>query len=124
MAIDYAGLADVAQELIEDNGRTATLVKVSEVPADASQPWRGNTSIETTQVVSAVFLDYMKEDIDGDLVRNGDQRAFIAEKSAPGIDFQDYEILRDDEDQEWKIIDVDKKRPGPTTIVFILQLRK
>lgn len=124
MALDYAALATVSQTLIEANGRSVTLVKVSEVPLTPAQPWRGNTTTETLSVVTAVMMDYEKEDVDGDLVRAGDQIAVVAEKSAPSADIEDYELLRDDENQEWKIINVDKIRPGPTTLVFLIQLRK
>lgn len=124
MAFDYSGLEATSQFLIESFGRAATLVQVSQVPVDSDQPWRGNTSAETTHDVIAVFVDYNKEDIDGDLVRNGDQKCFVSQQSIPGIDLQVYNLLRDDEGQEWKIIAVDKKRPGPVTIVFIMQLRK
>jgi hypothetical protein len=124
MAFDYTGLAQAAQELVEDFGRDVTLVKVSETPADPNAPWDGNTSAETTNTIAAVLFDYEKEDIDGELIRAGDQQAVTAELSDRGVDFQDYELLRDDEGQEWKIVDVDKIRPGPTTIAFLFQLRK
>ncbi len=124
MAIDYTALSATAQTLVEENGRDVTLVKKSEVPLNPTQPWRGNTITEVTQLIKAVMTDYEREDIDGDLIRKGDQLAVVAEQSAPGIAFEDYEILRDDEDQEWRIIMVDKIRPGPTTVLFLIQLRK
>ena len=122
--VDYAALALTAERLIEDNGRDVTFVKVSETPIDANEPWRGNTSAETTVVAKAVLSDYAKEDIDGDLIRTGDQRAVVAELSVTGNDLEEFEIMRDDENQEWRIINVDKVRPGPTTLVFVAQLRK
>ncbi len=124
MAVDYAKLALTAQRLIEGNGRSVTFIKVSETPIDPNEPWRGNTSAETTAVANAVLSSYDKEDIDGDLIRAGDQRAVVAELSVPGQDIEDFELLRDDENQEWKIINVTKVRPGPTTLVFVAQLRK
>lgn len=121
--VNYASLAATAQRLIEANGRDVTLVKLSEVPADAAKPWRGTTDAPTEVTAKAVMRGYTKEEVDGDLIRRGDQEAIIAELSVPGQEIEEFELLRDDEDQEWRIMNVEKVRPGPLTLVFKAQLR-
>ena len=56
MAIDYNKLAVLAERLVTEAGRTVTLVRVSETPADVAAPWNGVTGVETTLVVPAVQL--------------------------------------------------------------------
>ncbi|MAD98777.1 MAG: hypothetical protein Unbinned200contig1000_15 [Prokaryotic dsDNA virus sp.] len=56
MAIDYAKLAATAQRLITDAGRTITLVRPTESPADPTQPWNGPSGGETTLDVPGVQL--------------------------------------------------------------------
>lgn len=56
MAIDYAKLAETSKRLITEAGRTVTLVRPSEVPADPSKPWDGPTQTEITIDVPGVQL--------------------------------------------------------------------
>ncbi len=59
MAIDYNKLALKAQKLVTDAGRTVTLVRPNETPADASQPWNGPPAApagETTLDVPGIQL--------------------------------------------------------------------
>lgn len=59
MAIDYTKLALKAQKLVTDAGRTITLVRPNETPADLTQPWNGPPAAqvgETTLDVPGVQL--------------------------------------------------------------------
>lgn len=125
MAINYASLALVAQTLLEENGRAATLIRLDTTPLDGAQPWRGTNFASAQEVeATAVFLNYEAADVDGDLVQRGDQRAFVAQLSVEGVDLREFDLLRDDAGLEWKIVNVDTVRPGGTTLVYKLQLRK
>lgn len=123
--VNYTSLAATAKRLIESNGRDVTLVRLSETPVIPSQPWRGTTTASTTVTAKAVIVAFLEEEVDGELIRRGDLRAVIAENSiVPSQPIEDFTLLRDDENQEWKILDVQKVRPGPVTIVYKLQIRK
>lgn len=125
MAIDYASLALVAQTLLEDNGRACTLIRLEETPTDANMPWRGSDFDAAEEVgATAVFLAFRDDDVDGDLIRRGDQRAFVAELTVPGVDLRQFDLLRDDAGLEWKVVSVETVRPGGTTLLFKLHLRK
>lgn len=124
MALNYARLAQVAQKLITENGRSVTFVKLAETAADPNRPWEGTSDAETLVVATAVITRYAKEDVDGEIVRRGDMRAVVDELSVTPNSIEDFDLLRDDENQEWKIVDVVKFRPGPTTLAYVLQLRK
>lgn len=59
MAIDYNKLALKAQKLVTDAGRTVTLVRTNETPADTNQPWNGPPAApvgETTLDVPGIQL--------------------------------------------------------------------
>lgn len=54
---DYTKLAATANRLITQSGRTVTLVKPNETPADPSQPWNGPAPAgETTLDVPGIQL--------------------------------------------------------------------
>ena len=83
MALDYTSFQNLAERLIEENGRTISLVRRDQAnPTDPAKPWRGSTEAdEITVVVKGVFVEYEKMDFDGSLVRRGDKRVLIAAKS-------------------------------------------
>lgn len=125
--VDYASLASIAEKLIADNGRPVTLTRESETPANASQPWRGNTTTDVDSLsATAVLLEYDKKEIDGDQVRRGDQKVLLAANVVGSAkDLKDYDKMVDDGDGEaWRIEDVRTLRPGPTTVIYTLQVRQ
>ena len=53
--VDYVKLAKVSDRLIKANGRSIILVRPSETPADANQPWNEPT-VSDIQFLLMVFL--------------------------------------------------------------------
>ena len=130
MAIDYQKMQVTADRLLVGNGRAAVLVKINRTVADPAQPWRGNNTTETTLNVTAVFVGIKAADVDGDLIRRGDQFAIVSGLDAGSEDLRTYDALREN-GQEWKILDVEQFRPGASgapaveyTLAFKLHLRK
>lgn len=139
--VNFVAAQALAKKLIEANGRDITLIKLSEVPADTSKPWRGPTSAavflpgtpDPTVVVKkgyttkAVFVKSETEmgmdfaDATGTLVRNG-ELAFLI----PAVDLEPEEVEEfdsiDDGGRTWKIIDVDLLKPGPLRIMYVLKV--
>jgi hypothetical protein len=130
--VDYVSFQNLAERLIEANGRDLSLVRRDQVNlTDPTKPWRGSTEVDTiTVVVKGVFIDFEKEDFDGSLVRRGDKRVLIAAKSvtdeggnASNLKIEDYDHILD-AGVRWKIITVETIEPGPLRIMFDIQVRQ
>ena len=131
MALDYTSFQNLAERLIEANGRTLSLVRRDQGnPTDPAKPWRGSTEAdEITVVVTGVVVEFEKEDFDGSLVRRGDKRILIADKSvndessASNLQIEDYDHVLDGS-VRWKIINAELIEPGPLRIMYDLHVRQ
>ena len=132
MALNYTNFQNLAERLVEENGRTLSLVRRDQGnPTDPAKPWRGSTeAAEITVVVKGVFIEFEKEDFDGTLVRRGDKRVLIAAKSvtdeggsASNLKIEDYDHVLD-ATIRWKIITAELIEPGDLRILFDLQVRQ
>ncbi len=129
--VDYVSLAKTAERLIEENGRTVTLVQAGETAVDPAKPYGPDTSVgQTRHTVLGVITEFDNEDIDGTLIRRGDKRCLIAHNSivnvasgAESIVIEDFDTLEDGT-EVWKIEGVDTIHPGDIRIMYDLQLRK
>lgn len=113
--------------LIKKFGRPATFVTSPTTPA--ANNWDEPTGSEVNVVVDAVFLDYEKSEIDGELIRREDQHVlisgavanvekghFIREGVSPANDPPD--------NVDWRIIDVNILEPGTIRYMYDCQVRK
>lgn len=130
--VDYASFRNLAERLIEENGRDLSLVRRDQGnPVDPAKPWRASTeAAEITVVVKGVVIEFEKEDFDGSLVRRGDKRILIADKSvldeggsAANLQIEDYDHVLDGT-VRWKILGANTIDPGDTRIMFDLQVRQ
>jgi len=122
--VDYVKMAATAKRLINKNGRSVTLTKKDRTAANSSKPWRGpGTSDITVKNVKAVIVPFDTEDVDNQLVRRGDSRAYVAASDTDPNLIEDFDDLLDGTDK-WKIIDVSIINPGDKRIVYDMQLRK
>ncbi len=132
MALDYTSFRLLAERLIESNGRSLSLVRRDQGnPTDPAKPWRGSTeAAEVTVVVKGVFIEFEKEDFDGTLVRRGDKRILIADKSvtdeggtSSNLKIEDYDHILD-AGVRWKIMQAELIEPGSTRIMFDIHVRQ
>jgi hypothetical protein len=130
--VDFNSMRNLAERLIEENGRTLTVTRSDkENDADSAKPWRGTTGAGEISVdVLGVFVEFEKEDFDGTLVRRGDKRVLIAAKSvedesgnASNIQIEDYDYLFDN-NVRWKILAANLIEPGPVRIFYDVQVRQ
>ena len=130
--VDYAKFRSLAERLIEENGRVLSLVRRDQGnPTDPAKPWRGSTEAATiTVAVLGVVIDFEKEDFDGSLVRRGDKRILISDKSvideggsAANLQIEDYDHILDGTTR-WKILGVSLIEPGDTRIMYDIQVRQ
>jgi hypothetical protein len=114
-----------ALELIAEFGETSTLRRTEPGdPPDTDQPWRTGAPTPADHSVSAVWLDWEVDRIDGELIKAGDQRVFVAASGmtvtpSPTVD----RILRAS-GEEWTIVTVRTLNPNGETILHELQVRK
>jgi hypothetical protein len=132
MALDYVKFQLLAERLIEENGRTLSLVRKDQGnPVDPAKPWRANETDEDISFsIIGVVIDYDKEDFDGSLVRRGDKRALVAFKSVSDVlplpanlKVEDYDYLIDG-GVRWKILDITTIEPGNLRILYDIQVRQ
>lgn len=132
MALDYTSFRLLAERLIEANGRSLSLVRRDQGNLiDPAKPWRGSTeAAEITVIVTGVFIEFEKEDFDGTLVRRGDKRVLIADKSvtdeggsASNLFITDYDHILD-AGVRWKIMKAELIEPGPVRIMFDIHVRQ
>lgn len=130
--VDFASFRLLAERLIEANGRTISLVRRDQGNLiDPAKPWRGSTEAATiTLDVKGVFIEFEREDFDGTLVRRGDKRVLIADKSvtdeggsAVNLRIEDYDHILD-RGTRWKIMNAELIEPGNLRIMFDLQVRQ
>ncbi len=130
--VNFASFRLLAERLIEANGRTISLVRRDQGnPVDPAKPWRGSTEAATiTFDVKGVFIEFEKEDFDGTLVRRGDKRVLIADKSvtdegggAVNLKIEDYDHILDG-GIRWKIMRAELIEPGPIRIMFDIHVRQ
>lgn len=133
MAIDYIALQATANRLVDENGRSITLEKLNKTPADNSKPWEGpadpRVSVQATVTTDGVFVDPGSASklgimVDGsDLLKRSEQIVIVAPGSTVTQDLSTFDEIVD-ESVRWKIIGAQKLKPGSTTLMYILGVRR
>lgn len=117
----YSDLQTVATSLITQFGDTVT-VRQEKSDTDKANPWEGKTDDVQTYTTVAVFDKFNARDIDGTLIKKDDLIAYI-----PSED-EDFEIKIKDfivkGSTKYSIVNLEKIEPGPTNVMYILQLRQ
>lgn len=122
--VDYTSLAATAKRLIEKNGRTVTITKMSQTPADPAKPHRArNAAADTSVTPTAVVVPFESEQVDGSNVMVDDKMVMVAQESVSGVDLESFDRLTDGSD-EYDIVKVKKVNPGPTSVVYMIQVRR
>lgn len=135
MAVDeYAWIS----QLIATFGRSVTVTKAAAQVDNADKPWRGKVTaiqytepghvpvpatVPTTVSPIAAIVAYRAKEIDGDLVKTGDCKAYIR---CDGInDLTTFNTLLDSYGGTWRIgTQCQKIQINATDLVVVLQLRK
>lgn len=127
-AFDYESLADDAQEIIDEFGREATLTRAARVTAAApgSKPWvpiQGDAAAAPAQSidVTAVFLSLDRQEKDGQTVEAKSQGILIGSGVAlPEEVGPDWQLV--DGDRIWEVLASKPLKPGPTLMLYKLEL--
>lgn len=140
MAVIHENFQKLAQRLITKNGRPVQVKRTVQTAPDPAKPWKAGTDPDpevTTQDAPAVFFD--SDDVtkfEDLLVRltqetgTRDRTSIIAERSwawiavldvPDGIEATDT-LVDTNLSQEWKIGNVNLIQPGPTPILYIVEV--
>lgn len=122
MTFDYSRSASTALNQINDKGRTVTVRTPGEdmVYDPATDTFTPGEDVDTP--VKALFTQFAKRDIDGELILQTDKRVLIAASAldaAPGT--QDKIV---DGGTEYQVINTETVQPGDTAILYMVQVRR
>ncbi len=136
MAFEYQQIIAAVDELIPQFGRTITLLKTPRAAADADKPWNGPAEWNDASPpaghsigVSAVFVGEAAKfsgtqppfaaDETGSLIRRGNSGYLVS--GSVNADLREFDRI-DDGGQLWKINAVNVLQPGPTVLLYGLEV--
>lgn len=123
MAMNYAELAMVANQLIADTGRIITVSRFQQSPADANKPWEGPSSAaapDATDDVTATFVGYSDSGFkckDVDLAKRTEEVCFIGPEASFDVTTAN-DIL--DGSVHKRVLWADRVKPGSTVLLYVL----
>lgn len=114
---DYVSLAKNAEALIRKFGDECKIVTYTDVPAPnpIDPPTRTPVKVGTR----GVWGKFKLEDIDNVNILQADQRVLLA-----GRLIIDSRAVIERGSEQWKIIAVERVKPGPTSVLWKVQVRQ
>lgn len=120
---EYDSSIDLAERLIKKKGQLVSIRQTTlSAPPDDTQPWKTGAASTNDTDVYGVFLEYSKRDIDGEKIKQGDQRVYVPAKDLSIIPQPDDMLIRDTE--IWHIQAVNELNPGGQLVMYDLQVRR
>lgn len=126
MAFDYTEFESLADSMIEDFGRSITVLKSGTTRTSSTQQWRGvsdgfaNSTAGTEVTTYGVFLEYNERDLTEE-VKRGDQMLLVAAEGK--ADLSAYDGVRDGT-RTWRIVSSKLLKPGATRLLYQMQVRQ
>ena len=112
----YSRLAATADKQIKDKGRDVTLRSVDEGSYDPqADSFTGQSNTDT--IIKAVITNFQKDEVDGQLVLQGDKRALMT--TLPAINDK---II--DGSTHYRVVSVEDIDPGTQAVLYKVQLRR
>lgn len=118
--VDYVSLANTANRLIDENGRTISILTRSDTLPDSAKPWEPS-ALQNPVSAKGVFLDYTKSEIATGIVEQSDQRLLVAAKNLTGDINTAQQVI--DNSQTWEVINVREIKPADIIIYYEIQCR-
>jgi len=120
---DEIELADVAQELIAEFGRSVNLSPPGGTDVSATEPWKGKTARGTNIPILAVFQRLEKELVADTAIQVGDSLAIIDSKTLAGRAITVADRILDGA-RQWQIVAPVEVKPGNTSFAWFCQVRE
>ncbi len=140
MSFNYQEFVDLADELIEEFGRTVQLVRTDRPPADADKPWEGpdvwdDATADNKHKVEAkaAFIGRgisltqgrvsgQQQERKGPTLTQEGTDIFIVSGSVP-VDLSPFNKINDG-DTVWYISKVVKLAPGDTVVAYVIEVHQ
>ncbi len=120
--VDFSGIIKSSARIIKDVGREVFIQRnVSTTSTNVSKPWLGKTELTENHKVYGAFVNFTDEEIDGTLIKAGDQQCFISPDGLC-IDITTTDKIIDG-DTTWTVVKVKSQKPGDGVLIFNLQVR-
>ncbi|MCF0055517.1 hypothetical protein [Dyadobacter sp. CY356] len=117
----YSEMADMAKEAIAENGRPVILRRNTEGSYNpATDTFTGTGNVDENP--SALFTEYKQAEIDGTVIIRGDKKVLLADAALTAP--PEYNDIIVDGSDEYKVINIFTVKPGDTSIIYKLQVRK
>lgn len=114
-----------AKRLIDKYGETSVHRRtVDGSPADPSQPWNPGTPVSTDTSVSAVWLNYDQQRVDGQTIKTGDQEVLIPGSDLDAAPDASTDVLIRASGEQWSIVSVEPLSPNGQLILYTVQVRQ
>jgi len=128
MAYDYSDDVAFALEMISEYGRLVDFHQLSETPVDPDKPLEGNGAPTTIAGVWACFVEPSSlRQLGIRVTREGvwKDSTQIALVAPDGInDLTDFTSITDSDGSTWAIDATDKLRPGETTVLYFIGVKR
>lgn len=128
MAFDYSELVTLAQDLIAEYGRDVDLVKSSTTSQNPAQPWRQpadpavNDPAAPRFTAKAVFAEQREEPGDGLLPRGFRGFLIAPPLVAPPFPPEEAELIKEVGAGSWGVRRVEVVKPGPTVVLYLVEI--
>lgn len=127
--MDYATILASVTTLIEDSGRTTRFEQLAAVSADTDRPWRGAAvpGAEVTIELPAVFVspdsltDFGINVVLSDMLKTTDMVCLVAPNEQ--FDLRKTHSINDEQGR-WAVTFVYELRPGDTSLLYAIGVKK
>jgi len=124
---DWTSVIELANRLIERNGRSVMFTKDVHTTPDPAKPWRTTAAVDDVQTLNAVFvpdgagLGFEANDVD--LFRDAEQIAIVAPELGAVYDLTEYHQVIEANGREWRFSGVKKLQPGDSILLYIIGMK-
>lgn len=129
MARDWTSVINLANRLIERNGRPVQFVQNTQTISDTDKPWR-NTAAKGDDVIQTLNAAFVPDGAglgfeakDMDLFRQAEQIAIVAPELNSTYDLAEYHQVVEANGCEWRFSGVKKLQPGLVPLLWIIGMR-
>lgn len=114
--------AALALSKIAKHGRTMTLSKTSDTPADPARPENG-TGVASSRSIVGLVTEFTVQELERDPTRRGFRKLLVAASAHVGYDLETYDTLIDGSFKGCVSKD-EVLQPGTTRIMYTLRVKQ
>jgi hypothetical protein len=132
--LDYEELAQTAKELVDEAGRSVTIIRFNQTPADSGKPWHGPTSPRGTPDATATVIGCFVplstgsslglDSLDIDLMKRTTEVCLVA----PGTTSPPFDLTTANEIVDGginkKVSFVRRLKPADTTLLYFIGIER